>query len=66
MRHGKGVSYGSATFGNSGSYYTVTFRNLVITGENINDDTRVTIVTSRSATGNEINTTITIGDLREN
>jgi hypothetical protein len=60
------VSYGSATFGNSGSYYTVTFRNLVITGENINDDTRVTIVTYRSSTGDEITTNTTIGALREN
>jgi hypothetical protein len=63
---GAQVSYGSATFGNSGSYYTVTFRNLVITGENINDNTSVTIVTSQGANGTQRTTNITIGELRAN
>jgi hypothetical protein len=67
---GAEVTYDRAVFGTvrSGNqtYYTVTFTNLVITGENINDDTRVTIVTYRSSTGDEITTNTTIGALREN
>ena len=67
---GAEVTYESAGFGttryNNQTYYTVTFTNLVITGENINDDTRVTIVTSQGANGTQRTTNTTIGALRAN
>lgn len=67
---GGDITYGSATFGTTTSgyrtYYTITFTDLVITGEDINDDTEVTIVVSRGANGTQRTYTTTIGELKGN
>lgn len=64
------VTYSNVVFGTVkegyDTYYTITFNNLVFTGEGINDQTEVTIIASKNSNGTQRTYTTTIGDLRKN